>query len=578
MPNLEIRVMALKELLKGSKARGVITQEIREIVNAYSVGRDFVQHRVGKFIKAYRSEIDNSIQPYAVFIPKSYDPRKPYPLLVNLHGKWGSTTKETFAIAYSQNTKPADDKFNIIRVWVFGRGNTSYHLLGENDVFRVMEEVKRDYNIDEKRVYLIGGSMGGHGTWFISVYHPDRFAAISPICGYCDYRSEEWSKDIEEWALPDAMTYYGLVLFAENYLHVPNFIHHGDKDKSVSVEHSRSMSRRLQELGYQVRYKEWPGVGHAVPVREKEVIPWLMHYTLDKYPKRVVYKTNTLRYNHAYWVTIDQFIEANTVAKMEAEAKEGNMVSVSTENIQQFSLDLGPQLFDNSLPVKLSIDNSPEVVINPRLPGRITVRKGLSLGQWSDFTGKQLSGLHKRHGLQGTLLDVYASRFIYVYGSIGEEKETEINKRVALAERDSVTGSGSGQMVGDFEVRKDQDVSEKDIATANLILIGRPSSNSVTKRIASELPIRIEGGQVCAQGRHGSDDLLVRFIYPNPLNPDKYVVVHYALNPDKLCARWGTGWELPDYMIFRMTKDEKGEDEEEYLEAGLFDGSWQLPR
>ncbi len=47
----------------------------------------------------------------------------------------------------------------------------------------VLAEVRRDYKIDPNRIYLMGHSMGGYGTWSIAMAHPDVFAAIGPISG-----------------------------------------------------------------------------------------------------------------------------------------------------------------------------------------------------------------------------------------------------------------------------------------------------------------------------------------------------------------------------------------------------------
>jgi predicted peptidase len=46
----------------------------------------------------------------------------------------------------------------------------------------LVDEVIRNYRVDKSRVYLTGLSMGGFGTWSLAAAHPEKFAAMVPIC------------------------------------------------------------------------------------------------------------------------------------------------------------------------------------------------------------------------------------------------------------------------------------------------------------------------------------------------------------------------------------------------------------
>jgi predicted peptidase len=105
-------------------------------------------------------------------------------------------------------------------------------------VMVMLEAVARDEPIDPDRVYLTGISMGGFGTWDLASRMPDRFAAILPICGGGDERT--------------AATIAG----------IPTWVAHGDADKAVPVERSRSMVKALEAAGGRPKYVEMPGVGH----------------------------------------------------------------------------------------------------------------------------------------------------------------------------------------------------------------------------------------------------------------------------------------------------------------------------
>jgi predicted peptidase len=105
-------------------------------------------------------------------------------------------------------------------------------------VTAMLEAVARDEPIDPDRVYLTGISMGGFGTWDLASRMPDRFAALLPICGGGDERA------------------------AARIAGIPTWVAHGDADKAVPVERSRSMVKALEAAGGRPKYVEMPGVGH----------------------------------------------------------------------------------------------------------------------------------------------------------------------------------------------------------------------------------------------------------------------------------------------------------------------------
>jgi predicted peptidase len=164
--------------------------------------------------KAYRSAIDNTLQPYRIFIPASYNGSKPTPLLVALHGMGGD--ENSMFDGYQETLKREAERVGFIVACPKGRESASmYRGPAEQDVLDVMAEVERDYKVDSKRVYLMGHSMGGYGTWSVSIAHPDLFAALGPISGGGDTNGMIKIKNI------------------------PEYVVHGDNDKTVNVSQSR---------------------------------------------------------------------------------------------------------------------------------------------------------------------------------------------------------------------------------------------------------------------------------------------------------------------------------------------------
>src|SRR5439155_14773773 len=101
----------------------------------------------GRLVRAYRSRVDGSVQPYGLVIPESYDGRKAVRLDVLLHGR-GATLNEVSFIAAHDATHPVTSEQDFIQLEVFGRGNNAYRWAGETDVFEALDSVQKRYRID----------------------------------------------------------------------------------------------------------------------------------------------------------------------------------------------------------------------------------------------------------------------------------------------------------------------------------------------------------------------------------------------------------------------------------------------
>ncbi|HEX4403294.1 MAG TPA: prolyl oligopeptidase family serine peptidase [Polyangia bacterium] len=241
-----------------------------------SGGEDPYWYARGPMVKAYRSEWDDTLQPYALYVPSDYDDKRTWPLVVALHGA-GSNHRHMLRRVFGLDNRPGESDEEASRndlpfpdveaivVAPYGRGEImGYDGLGEEDVLRVIADVRRAYKIDPARISLTGLSMGGGGTWTIGLRHPELFSALAPVCGVTDVR---------KWIKPEEAGDYDLkalealspLAFAENAARLRVFIFHGDADPVVPVTDSRRMVERFKALGWlgkTVTYTEYPGVDH----------------------------------------------------------------------------------------------------------------------------------------------------------------------------------------------------------------------------------------------------------------------------------------------------------------------------
>ena len=216
--------------------------DANQLLDTAAAGQSPFDGRQGDLHQAYRSTVDQTLQPYRVYVPKAYQ-GKPLPLVVALHGMGGDET--SLMEGYGGNLKREAERLGFFLVTPKGREPASmYRGTAEKDVMDVLAEVERAYKIDPKRVYLMGHSMGAYGTWSISMAFPDRFAALGPISGG------------------------GSAAGMEKIKHIPQFVVHGDNDKTVPVTQSRVMVEAGKKAGAKIEYIEVPGGSHvdiAVP-------------------------------------------------------------------------------------------------------------------------------------------------------------------------------------------------------------------------------------------------------------------------------------------------------------------------
>jgi dienelactone hydrolase len=532
--------------------------------------RDSVSFRVrepGQSTKrTFISRIDGSCQYYAVLPPTDYDPGREYALILSLHG--AGVRAEGQADAY----KP--------KSWAFVVAPTNRRPFGFDwqdwgrlDALEVLAEAKAHYPVDPDRVYLTGHSMGGHGVWHVGMAHPDLFAAMGPGAGWTSFELYvPWFlQKTSIYARPDQVEARNVSLradqslnFVENLLYVPVFIFQGGADDNVPPVHPRLFVTRLDQLGYKYVYKEIPGKGHwwgidslgTSCVDDPDMLAYFQRFKRDLCPARVVLKTSDLaKTSRAYWIEIrkqlvagqDSWIDA-TLAHNYARSLEEppSTVDVRMENVRGFAIYPCGNMWAGKLRVRAA---GKSWVLEPKddRPLVFSLRGGeLRLGEAA------ADGPSCRTAPRGPIKQAYFSPFVLVYGTAGSEAATELLLHQARLEALQwwIRGNGFVDVLPDSEVTRDT------IAGYNLILFGGPGENRVTRAIDRHLPITVVDGRFRLRGRDlDPEALAAKFVYPNPLNPSRLVVVHEGRGMAglRLATFFGalsSAAGLPDYVVF----------------------------
>ena len=195
---------------------------------------------------------------YLLYLPDSYAEKRKWPLILFLHGA-GERGSDVEIVKRHGIPKVIENNGNFPFIAVSPQCPENSDWENKFDeLHALLDEIADNYSVDEDRVYLTGLSMGGFGTWDFAMMHPERFAAIIPICGGTLHH-----------------------LMIKNLKEIPVWAFHGAKDSTVPVENTRVLVSTLKELGGDIRYTEYPDLGHdswTVTYSNKKIFKWLLEH------------------------------------------------------------------------------------------------------------------------------------------------------------------------------------------------------------------------------------------------------------------------------------------------------------
>ena len=528
--------------------------------------------RVGFQERAYLSEIDGNPEPYLLYVPTKYDAKREWPLLVFLHGYASDLDVNNWKdYMYSPTLERVCEEEGVILLLPYGRSNTEFMGIGESDVLRAIRCVRGEYRVDPRRIIMSGISMGGSGAYTIACHHPDLFAQVVAISGRIDYYL--WMR-VPRQLLPRFKQIQMDADYARELLpnlgHVPVLIFHGGRDHLVAIAQSRLTHKLLTDLGQSSRYVEFAWAGHNdiysatfLHERFREV---LRSARAVVKPRKVQFRTFTTKYASAYWATIEEIRVWGDQAEVIAQVVRENQIAIKCRNVS--ALRLGPDI-PGVTDVK-----AVRVIVNGQAVKPVAAAEGTLRITLTAAAGKGKRALRKRVGLCGPIREAYDAPFVIVYPA-PQTAETEVDRKNAarLAREWSAYAQGNARMLPDARV------TDAHVRQFNLVLCGSPATNKVLQRMSNKLPVRMEANEyVVGPHRFPLKDNGMQLIYPNPLNPKRYVLVVHG-------AAWGSELQrnhkldfLPDFIVYSHRTDLDGTmfPTNQFLCAGYFDNYWRL--
>ena len=194
--------------------------------------------------------------PFVEYAPT--EKKKGLPLIIQLHGagERGNGKEALFRVDVHGFSRLIADK-EIPCIFAMPQcPKDSFWAARVESIISFINQLTEEYEIDAKRIYLTGLSMGGYGTWFTAMARPDLFAAIAPVCGGGMAWNASVLKELPIWAF------------------------HGACDTVVSPLQSDEMVAKLKSLGADVKYSRIDGVGHDVwkQAYNEELLNWLLEH------------------------------------------------------------------------------------------------------------------------------------------------------------------------------------------------------------------------------------------------------------------------------------------------------------
>jgi Prolyl oligopeptidase family len=542
--------------------------------------------QTGLVVRGYVSKIDGSVQPYGLVVPKSYEPggKTKHRLDVWCHGR-GETLSE---LNFIQGRLTSPGEFTPPDAFVlhlYGRYCNANKFAGEIDCFEALDDVKKHYRIDDNRLVMRGFSMGGAACWQFAVHYPDVWCAAAPGAGFAEtaeflnvFQNEkvqptDYEKKLWHW--------YDCTDYAVNLFNLPTIAYSGQIDRQKQA--ADVMERAMKAEGLDLVHLIGPKTGHSYHAETKKElnrqIDDIAAQGRNPLPKHVKFQTYTLRYNQSFWISIEGLEKHWEKSRVEAEIVGPSAIKVTTTGVTRLKLSMPPgaKLFTADANVTVEIDGTKLDA------GRAKAGESFTVALRKDATGWHVglgdaTGLAKRPGLQGPIDDAFLDRFLMVRPTgqpmnrlVGKWAENEMNHAITHWRQ---------QFRGEALVKDDKAITDADIAESNLVLWGDPSSNAILAKIADKLPVKWTKDSVIVGDKAFTADTNVPvLIYPNPLNPKKYVVLNsgFTFREYDYLNNARQVPKLPDYAVIDVSSPVTSRAPGKVVAAGFFDERWQLP-
>lgn len=582
---LSVRKVRFDFFTKGFSATGdkkldleIITPD-GKVIHKSSIQLE-VKEKNETYKETFISNIDGSVQYYAVNPPTDYNGKDETALFFSLHG----AAVEGYSQARSYNSKKWGRIVSPTNRRPYG---FNWEDWGRLDALEVLDISLNKFKIDKEKIYLTGHSMGGHGTWHIGVTFPDKFAALGPSAGWISFDSYRYKNKKESTSKVKLLidrtgnpskTY----TLAENYYNHGIYIIHGKDDKVVTVKQPYSMMEVLEKFHKDYVYYEEPGVGHWWDKSDEpgaDCVDWRPMF--DFFGRKTRYTNDRIRHlkfktaapgisSDYYWVTIYDQNKYFDFSSVDFVFDPGlNRITGKTENVKVMNFDTS--ILNKTKDLLLIIDDQKieNIQISEDKLWLVKINNKWIVTQQPELKNKSPERF-------GSFKDAFRHNMIFVYGTKGTEDENKwcLDKVKYDAEQFWYQGNGS------IDIIADKDFDEFKYQDRNIILYGNSNTNSAWNKLLDHCPVSVNENEIILGDKiYKGKDLICFMIYPKKNNDLNSVATVSAtgLEGMKLLDKrpyLKPGFTYPDFTI--MNSEILNSEENGYKAAGFFGSDWQL--
>ena len=533
----------------------------------------------GLIVRGYRSRIDDSVIPYGLEVPASYNPRlhKQWRLDVWLHGRNNMLSEVRFLEERLRRPSAFQPRDTIV-LHPYGRYCNAYKFAGEVDVMEALGHVRTQYAIDKHRTALRGFSMGGAGAWHLGAHYAGVWAAVAPGAGFVDTKiyQDIFNKTPKPtWWEQKLWNLYDVPPVSGNFINTTAIAYSGELDKQRQA--ADLMAAALKKEGIPLRHIIGLKTGHKYESKAKTELARLVDAAVDRgtnfHARKVRMITHTLRYNRVKWVSVHGLQQHWKEARVDAEYLGEYRFRVSTRNVTKLMLGKLEVPNQGTTKYTVTLDNQ-KLTVTPERHAPLMFWK--QDDRWEATISFDQNNLTKTPGLQGPIDDAFLSRFIFVKPT-GKSMNAAVGKWVQEEMNEAMT-QWHRQFRGNVIVKKDTALTPRDLSS-NLILWGDPTSNSMIAKMAPSLPITWSTENVSIRDKKWPTNRFVPvLVYPNPRNLRRYIVINSGFTFSEFghMSNSMQNAKLPDYAVLDMRVPITHRIPYGVAHAGFFGENWEL--
>ena len=231
---------------------------------------------------------------YAFVVPESYDPSRPMQVRFQLHGGIARARPPALNRVRTDQLPSGVDEIVVFPIgWV---RSLWWSATQADNLARILDRLKRTYNVDENRVYLTGTSDGGTGVYYMAFRDTTQWSSFLPLIG-----------DMMVLAAPEVRT--DGEIYPGNAVNKPLYVVNTGRDRLYPAHVTQIHVDHLNRLGGVVVFRVYPELDHSTEwwANERPEFESFVHdHPREPFPDKVSWQTERVdRFNRAHWLVID---------------------------------------------------------------------------------------------------------------------------------------------------------------------------------------------------------------------------------------------------------------------------------